>query len=73
MGAKLFIRPTECETKMSKNWHGLSENAWFPWQPKWFENGGLSTKLLISQLLFIIDFFWDHGFHCGTLKLLEGH
>ena len=17
--------------------------------------------------------FWDHGFHCGTLKLLEGH
>ena len=22
-------------------------------------------------ILFIV--LWDHGFHCGTLKLLEGH
>ena len=22
---------------------------------------------------FIFFVIWDHGFHCGTLKLLEGH
>ena len=23
--------------------------------------------------LMVVVFLWDHGFHCGTLKLLEGH
>ena len=31
----VYWDPPECETKVSsKNfWFGLSENAWFPWQP----------------------------------------
>ena len=31
----------------------------------------------LPALHYCVDFiflsFWDHGFHCGTLKLLEGH
>ena len=31
----------------------------------------------LPALPYSVDFiflsFWDHGFHCGTLKLLEGH
>ena len=31
----------------------------------------------LPALHYSVDFiflsFWDHGFHCGTLKLLEGH
>ena len=35
MGAKSFIGPPECETKVSskKIWFGLCEIAWFLWQP----------------------------------------
>ena len=25
------------------------------------------------RLFFHFLVLWDHGFHCGTLKLLEGH
>ena len=34
MGAKCSLRPPEYETKLSSQtfWHGLCENAWFPWQ-----------------------------------------
>ena len=28
-------------------------------------------KIFVSQIDFLV--LWDHGFHCGTLKLLEGH
>ena len=28
-------------------------------------------KVSHQRLYFLV--FWDHGFHCGTLKLLEGH
>ena len=33
----------------------------------------LTTPTLHFSVYFIFLSFWDHGFHCGTLKLLEGH
>ena len=41
-----------------KDWFGLCEIAWFLWQPiaNLRRGGGLPTKLLISQLLLILDY-----------------
>ena len=34
MGAKLFIgTPSMRNEVVLKDWYGLCENAWFPWQP----------------------------------------
>ena len=41
-----------------KNWYGLCENAWFPWQPIADLRrgaGGMPTKVLISQLLLYLS------------------
>ena len=37
-----------------------------------------STRVcMLDFFCYSIQFYflviWDHGFHCGTLKLLEGH
>ena len=31
----------------------------------------LLPHTLLTRFYFLV--LWDHGFHCGTLKLLEGH
>ena len=31
------------------------------------------TALHYTVVYILFSCLWDHGFHCGSLKLLEGH
>ena len=59
MGAKLLMGHFECETKLSSEnfWYELCEKCMVSFAThSGFENGGMSTKLLIAQLLLILDY-----------------
>ena len=59
MGVKLFIwTPGMRNEGVFKFWYGLCENAGIVSMAthSGFENGGMPTKVLISQLLLILDY-----------------
>ena len=58
MGAKLFIVTSWMQNQgVLKKWYGLCEKCLVSMAThSEFENGGMPTKVLISQLLLILDY-----------------